>query len=51
VWFLHSQTVHQRRVVPELTTEVASFLTVHAVDSDVEAIPKKKKLEMDTVSD
>jgi hypothetical protein len=41
--FLHFQTVHQRRVVPELAT----FLTVHAdhaVDSDVEANPKKKEI-------
>ena len=49
VWFLHSQhsqTVHQnqRQVVLELTNELATFLTVHAVDSDVEANPEIKKI-------
>ena len=41
-WFLHFQTVHQKWVVPELANGLATFLTVHAVDSDVEANKKKK---------
>ena len=45
VWFLHFQTVHQMRVVPELTNEMVTFLTVQVADSDVEANPKKRKLE------
>ena len=44
-WFLRFQIVHRRRVVPELANEQATFLTVHAVDSGVEAIPKERKLE------
>jgi hypothetical protein len=41
-WFLRFQTVHQRQVVPELTNKRATFSTVHAVDSDVEANSKIK---------
>jgi hypothetical protein len=35
--------------VPELANELATFLTFHIVDSDVEGLeanPKKKKFEM-----
>ena len=38
--------MHQKWVVPELTNELVGFLIVHAVDSDVEANPKKRKMEM-----
>jgi hypothetical protein len=47
-WFLHFQTVHQSQDVPELepTNELATFLIVKAVDSDVEpeSNPQKKEI-------
>lgn len=40
---LRFQTMHQRQVVPELTNELATFLTIHADDSDVENNPLQKR--------